>query len=57
LFRCYSDPDNKPALLSAILADGINLGLHRMADAIRGVTYRQLALVSGRRAIGRLSLG
>ena len=38
-------PDNKPALLSAILADGINLGLHRMADAIRGVTYRQLALV------------
>ena len=38
-------PDNKPALLSAILADGINLGLNRMADAIRGVTYRQLALV------------
>jgi hypothetical protein len=33
-------PDNKPALLSAILADGINLGLNRMADAIRGVTYR-----------------
>jgi TnpA family transposase len=32
-------------LLSAILADGINLGLNRMADAIRGVTYRQLALV------------
>ena len=31
-------PDNKPALLSAILADGINLGLNRMADAIRGVT-------------------
>jgi hypothetical protein len=38
-------PDNKPALLSAILADGINLGLNRMADAIRGVTYWQLALV------------
>ena len=37
--------DNKPALLSSILADGINLGLNRMADAIRGVTYRQLALV------------
>jgi TnpA family transposase len=37
--------DNKPALLSAILADGINLGLNRMADAIRDVTYRQLALV------------
>ena len=31
-------PDNKPALLSAILADGINLGLYRMVDAIRGVT-------------------
>ena len=31
-------PDNKPALLSAILADGINLGPNRMADAIRGVT-------------------
>ena len=28
-----------------ILADGINLGLNRMADAIRGVTYWQLALV------------
>ena len=32
-------------MLSAILADGINLGLNRMADAIRDVTYRQLALV------------
>jgi Tn3 transposase DDE domain len=38
-------PDNKPALLSAVPADGINLGLNRMADAIRGITYRQLALV------------
>ena len=38
-------PDNKAALLSAVLADGINLGLNRMADAIRGITYRQLALV------------
>lgn len=37
--------DNKPALLSAVLADGINLGLNRMADAVRGTTYRQLALV------------
>ena len=37
--------DNKAALLSAILADGINLGLNRMADALRGITYRQLALV------------
>jgi len=36
--------DNKPALLSAVLADGINLGLNRMADALRGITYRQLAL-------------
>jgi hypothetical protein len=37
--------DNKPALLSAVLADGINLGLNRLADAVRGTTYRQLALV------------
>jgi Tn3 transposase DDE domain len=48
-------------LLSAILADGINLGLNRTADAIRGVSYRHLALahdcISGRRAIRRLSLG
>src|SRR5580704_9091146 len=34
-----------PRMLSstAILADGINLGLTRMAEACRGVTLRQLA--------------
>ena len=36
-------PDNKEALLTAILADGINLGLTSMADACRGATLRQLA--------------
>src|SRR5271166_3421310 len=35
--------DNKEALLTAILADGINLGLTSMADACRGATLRQLA--------------
>ena len=54
-------PDNKPALLSAILADGINLGLNRMADAIRaspiGSSRWFTTGISGRRAIGRLSLG
>ena len=33
------------ALLTAVLADGINLGLTRMADTCRGVTLRQLAWV------------
>jgi TnpA family transposase len=35
--------DDKSVLLSAILADGIDLGLTRMADVCRGVTLRQLA--------------
>ena len=35
--------DNKLALLTAILADGINLGLTRMADVSPGITMRQLA--------------
>ncbi len=37
--------EDKAALLSVILADGINLGLTRMADVCRGVTARQLAWV------------
>ena len=37
--------EDKSVLLSAILADGINLGLTRMADVCRGVTMRQLAWV------------
>jgi TnpA family transposase len=32
-------------MLTAIVADGINLGLTRMADACRRVTMRQLAWV------------
>lgn len=35
--------DSKLALLTAILADGINLGLTRMADVSPGITMRQLA--------------
>ena len=37
--------DDRNALLTAILADGINLGLTRMAETCRGVTLRQLAWV------------
>ena len=35
--------DDRAALLTAVLADGINLGLTRMAEACRGPTLRQLA--------------
>ncbi|AAW59709.1 Tn3 family transposase [Acetobacter fabarum] len=35
--------DDKNALLTVILADGINLGLTRMADTCQGATLRQLA--------------
>ena len=35
--------DDRTALLTAILSDGINLGLTRMAETCRGVTLRQLA--------------
>jgi hypothetical protein len=34
--------DNKLAFLTAILADGVNLGLTRMADVSPGITMRQL---------------
>jgi TnpA family transposase len=37
--------DDRAAMLTAVLADGINLGLTRMADACRGVTMRQLTWV------------
>jgi len=33
-------------LLAAILADGTNLGLSRMADASRGLTYHHLVNVA-----------
>jgi TnpA family transposase len=41
--RSGRPPENKEALLTAILADAINLGLTSMADACRGATLRQLA--------------
>jgi TnpA family transposase len=43
--RSGRPPEDKSVLLSAILADGINLGLTRMAEVCRGVTLRQLAWV------------
>ncbi|MGO4728348.1 MULTISPECIES: Tn3 family transposase [unclassified Inquilinus] len=43
--RSGRSPDDPAALLTAILADGINLGLTRMAEACRGVSMRQLAWV------------
>lgn len=33
-------PDDRPALLTKVLADGINLGLTRMSEACRGAGYR-----------------
>jgi len=41
--RSGRPPENNEALLTAVLADGINLGLTSMADACRGATLRQLA--------------
>lgn len=35
--------DDRNALLTVVLADGINLGLTRMADSCRGASLRQLA--------------
>ena len=37
--------DNKTALLTAILADGVNLGLTRMADVCEGTSLPQLSWV------------
>jgi TnpA family transposase len=37
---------DKPALLAAVLADGTNLGLARMADASRGISYHHLVNVA-----------
>jgi TnpA family transposase len=37
--------DDRAALLTCVLADGINLGLTRMAETCRGASLRQLALV------------
>jgi hypothetical protein len=41
--RTQSPPKNRQALLTAVLADGINLGLTRMAEACHETTWRQLS--------------
>lgn len=41
--RSGRSTEDRAAMPTVILADGINLGLTRMADACRGVTMRQLA--------------
>jgi TnpA family transposase len=43
--RSGRPPEDRATMLTAVLAEGINLGLTRMADACRGVTMRQLAWV------------
>jgi Tn3 transposase DDE domain len=42
--RTQTPPKNRQALLTAILADGINLGLARMSEACRETTWRQLVV-------------
>ena len=44
--RTQAPPKNRQALLTAILADAINLGLARMAEACRDTTWRQLCWTS-----------
>lgn len=44
--RTGSAAADRPALIAAILADGNNLGLSRMADASRGLTYHHLVNVA-----------
>jgi TnpA family transposase len=44
--RTGNPPADKPALLAAILADGTNLGLSRMADASRALSYHHLINVA-----------
>src|SRR3546814_8193419 len=41
--RSGREADDRNALLTIILADGINLGLTRMAETCRGASLRQLA--------------
>jgi len=40
--RTQAPPKNRQSLLTAILADGINLGLTRMAESCRETSWRQL---------------
>jgi TnpA family transposase len=44
--RTGNPATDKPALLAAVLADGTNLGLARMADASRGLGYHHLVNVA-----------
>ena len=44
--RTGNPASDKPALLAAVLADGTNLGLARMADASRGLSYHHLVNVA-----------
>ncbi len=44
--RTGSPPADLAALFAALLADGTNLGLSRMADATRGVSYHHLVNVA-----------
>jgi TnpA family transposase len=44
--RTGSPAADKPALLAAVLADGTNLGLTRMADASHGISYHHLVNVA-----------
>ncbi|AFZ56750.1 Tn3 family transposase [Anabaena cylindrica] len=41
-----TEVEDKVVLLSALLADGINLGLTRMADATQGMSFERLAWVA-----------
>jgi TnpA family transposase len=41
--RTQAPPKNRHALLTAVLADGINLGLTRMSEACHETTWRQLS--------------
>jgi hypothetical protein len=44
--RTWNAAGDKPALLAAVLADGTNLGLARMADESRGLGYHHLVNVA-----------
>src|SRR6201993_1901371 len=46
--RTQAPAKNRQALLTAILADGINLGLLRMSEACRETTWRQLSWRPGK---------
>jgi TnpA family transposase len=44
--RTQAPPKNRQALLTAVLADGINLGLTRMSEACHETSWRQLCWTS-----------